>query len=139
MGERRRGEEVGRREEYIWKGRRERKGRKQETYLEGWERGRSKGIHCEEGEKRKFKEVIEREGEGRKYGRERGKWRRRRRRRRGGRRRKRKLECGKEAKTLAVEGSFLAAMSKENRSSSPPSSNKRFVVLGGFSESFGWN
>ena len=56
MGERRRGEEVGRREEYIWKGRRERKGRRQETYLEGWERGRSKGIHCEEGEKRKFKE-----------------------------------------------------------------------------------
>ena len=34
--------------EYVWKGRGERKGRRQETCLEGWERGRNKGIHCEE-------------------------------------------------------------------------------------------
>ena len=46
---------------------------------------------------------------------------------------------GKEAKTLVVEGGFLAAVSRENRSSSPSSSNKRSVFLGVFGEAFGWN
>ena len=52
--------------------------RRQETCLEGWERGRSKGICCEE--ERGKRKVISlkriREGEGKKNGRgeEEGKW-----------------------------------------------------------------
>ena len=42
-------------------------------------------------------------------------------------------------KTLVVEGGFLAAVLRENKSSSPSSSNKRSVFLGVFGEAFGWN
>ena len=38
-----------------------------------------------------------------------------------------------------VEGGFLVAVSRENRSSSPSSSNKRSVFWGVFGEAFGWN
>ena len=97
--------------------------------------GREGEARCEEEEgKRKgisLKRV--REGEGKKNGRGGG----------GGRRRRRReVVHGKEVKTLAVEvveGGFLAAMPRENRSSSPSSSNKKSVFLGVFGEAFGWN
>ena len=89
-------------------------------------------IYEEEGGKRKgisLKRV--REGAGKKYG---GGG--------GGRRRRREVAHGKGVQTLVVEvveGGFLAAVSRENRSSSPSSSNKRSVFLGVFGEAFGWN
>ena len=101
--------------------------RRQEACLEGWERGSSKGICCEE--EREKRKVISlkriREEEEKKNGRGGG----------GG-----EVAHGKEVKTLAVEvveGGFLVTVSRENRSSSPSSSNKRSVFWGVFGEAFG--